>query len=682
MLRRVFSSLVGLALLAFAAPSGATGQLAPATPGRAPALPPVEPVDGPLALTVVYPKADAELTARDSEFVFGSTGSGRATLTIDGTPVDVAADGAFLAWLPLPDDTVAVFHLAASKGTGRAAERQTLDWRVRLPPRFVPPSDRLWLDPASLSPRGEVWAQPGEMLRVEARAAPGASVAVRLPDGRVFPLAPDTASAAAYGPFERQVARLASGPPALRFVGAVPAVPLGAPLPPIATPAPPPGAAPDARGAWAVAAVVATLEGASDTIVTPLPVRVTLLDPAVSAVVSLGDTATGAGPGAAAAGSGGRARPYVVGAPAPHGTFHWLFPPGTPAALDGRRGDQLRVRLSRESAAWVDLGNVAAVLPPGTPPPATRVRLVRLTPADSLVEARVSLDARVPFLVAEDERSVTLRLYGAASDLDFVQYGGTDPLVLRVTWAQPSEDECTVTFDLGAKVFGWRTRWDGRDLLLDLRRPPAVDPARPLAGRVIAVDPGHPPEGATGPTGLREADANLAVALALRGLLEREGARVVMTRTADTALELYDRTAVAERASAEALVSIHQNALPDGVNPFVNAGTSTYYYFPRAARLALLTQEALVGELGLRNLGAARGNFALVRVSWMPAILTEGAFLMIPEQESALRTPAFQEAYARGIALGLQAYFRDFASAAPPPPPPPGSGSGGGRNLP
>jgi len=72
-----------------------------------------------------------------------------------------------------------------------------------------------------------------------------------------------------------------------------------------------------------------------------------------------------------------------------------------------------------------------------------------------------------------------------------------------------------------------------------------------------------------------------------------------------------------------------------------------------------------VGELGLGNLGAARGNFALVRTSWMPSVLTEGAFLMIPEQENALRTPAFQQAYARGVALGIQAYLRTLAEPGP-----------------
>jgi len=636
------SLLAALVLVVAGVPTAGLGQLAP-TPRPAP-LPAIQPVDGPLALTVVYPLADALVGARDSSFLFGATGSGGARLTINGAPVAVAPDGAFLAWLPLPDDTVAVFHLAAEQGAQRAA----LDWRVRLPARFVPPDQALWLDASSFKPRGYLWAESDEPIRVEARAAPGASVAVRLPDGRTFPLAPDTESAAAYSPFERRPARIVAQT-TVRYQGAVPAVPLGAPLPPLTTVSVPA----DSLSGFGGAVVLASL--GPDTIVLPLPVRVALVDPGSAPVVVLdADTART-----------GKTRGMVVGAPAPHGTFNWFFADGTLGALDGRAGDQVRVRLSRESVAWVSLGDVASTLPAGTPPPETRVRLVRLTPRDSLVEARFGLDGRVPFRVDEDERAITVRLYGARSDLDFVQYGGTDPLVRRVTWAQPSADECTVTFELASRVFGWRTRWDGGDLLLEIRRPPVVDLARPLAGRTIAVDPGHPPLGSTGPTGLREADANLAVALALRDVLEHQGARVVMTRTTDSALDVYERTSLAERANAEILVSIHANAFPDGVNPFVNHGTSTYYFFPRAAQLALLTQEALVGELGLSNLGAARGNFALVRTSWMPSILTEGAFLMIPEQETALRTPAFQEAYARGIALGIQAFLRGLSAPGP-----------------
>jgi N-acetylmuramoyl-L-alanine amidase len=224
-------------------------------------------------------------------------------------------------------------------------------------------------------------------------------------------------------------------------------------------------------------------------------------------------------------------------------------------------------------------------------------------------------------------------------------------------------DESVVTFELSRPVWGYRFRWEGTALILDIRRPPVINRLAPLRGRVIAIDPGHPPQGATGPTGLREAEANLSVGLALQRLLTAAGARVIMTRTTDTAMGLYERTNLAERGDAEVLVSIHNNAFPDGVNPWENNGTSTYYYQPRSERLARRVQESLVREMGLRNLGFGRGDLALVRPTWMPAVLTEGAFLMIPEQENALRTPAFQDRYARGVMRGIEAWLRELATA-------------------
>jgi N-acetylmuramoyl-L-alanine amidase len=65
--------------------------------------------------------------------------------------------------------------------------------------------------------------------------------------------------------------------------------------------------------------------------------------------------------------------------------------------------------------------------------------------------------------------------------------------------------------------------------------------------------------------------------------------------------------------------------------------------------------------MGLRDLGVYYDNLALARPTWMPAVLCEGAFLIVPEQEAAMRDPAGQKAYARGVALGLEAYFRAFA---------------------
>jgi N-acetylmuramoyl-L-alanine amidase len=55
-------------------------------------------VDGPISLRIAYPPAGAAIDARDSSFLLGTTGTGDARLWINGTPVPVAANGAWLAW--------------------------------------------------------------------------------------------------------------------------------------------------------------------------------------------------------------------------------------------------------------------------------------------------------------------------------------------------------------------------------------------------------------------------------------------------------------------------------------------------------------------------------------------------------------------------------------------------------
>ena len=233
----------------------------------------------------------------------------------------------------------------------------------------------------------------------------------------------------------------------------------------------------------------------------------------------------------------------------------------------------------------------------------------------------------MPYQVTEDEHSVTLRLYGVASDVNWMQYGGTDPLVRRMSYAQPAADELTITLELAPRVWGYRVRFDGRDLLLEIRRPPALDAEHPVRGRVVVLDPGHPPLGATGPTGLREPVATLAVALKAKTLLERAGAQVLLTRTDSFPMELFPRTR----------------------------------FQPRSADLARALDRALIAELGLRDLGMGRGDYALARPTWMPAALTEAAFIMIPEQEALLASEDGQWKYARGVAAGIEAFLRERA---------------------
>jgi len=136
-----------------------------------------------------------------------------------------------------------------------------------------------------------------------------------------------------------------------------------------------------------------------------------------------------------------------------------------------------------------------------------------------------------------------------------------------------------------------------------------------------------------------------------------------MTRTDMNAVDLHLRSVIARRANADALVSIHLNAFPNGVNPFVNNGTSTLFFHPQSEPLARLVQAGMMNELGLRDLGVHYQNIAIGRTSWMPSILCEGLFMMIPEQGAAIHTAEYQERYAVGVADGIEAYFRSLAQA-------------------
>ena len=50
-------------------------------------------------------------------------------------------------------------------------------------------------------------------------------------------------------------------------------------------------------------------------------------------------------------------------------------------------------------------------------------------------------------------------------------------------------------------------------------------------------------------------------------------------------------------------------------------------------------------------------SLAVVRTTWMPAILAEGGYMMLPPQEHAMRTAEFQERYAKAVADGLERFF-------------------------
>lgn len=621
--------VAGLAILAAACgPSGrgrSTGPepMLPDVP-RPPAsglnLPPVAFKDSALSPRVQYPPANAVIGARDSTFIFGSTGTGRATLTINGAPVPVAANGAWLAYLPVPPRDAPTYEIVAAAGSDTV--RLSHPVRIANPAAVLADTGRLVVDSGSAAPREPIALRDTEMVRVSVRAPRNAMAWVEWPGGR----APLVSRASRPGQAWSRGAPSDSG--ATRYAGDAMSFATELPF------------ANFRRGAaLVVARGVDTVRLALASADTAFKAGWVILG-ADSTAVSDTDR-------------------VVAGRPTPGGTTMLGLLPGTVVEATGRSGAFVRVRLDAQLEVWVDDVAVRS-LPAGAAPPRRVAGNARVIPADEWADLVIPMAERPAFSVEPGQRSIGITLFGTTGNTEWLRYVANDSTIRSVHWEPLATDRVRYTLELAHAPFGHLVWWERGALVVRVRREPIIDPRRPLSGLILVVDAGHPPAGATGPTGLYEGDATLPIALELERILRSKGAMVVMTRTTPGPLALADRPIMSRRSNGHAFVSIHLNAFPDGVNPFTSHGTGTYFYWAHSAPLARAVQNGMVARMGLPNLGMYRESFAVVRSPYMPAVLAEGAFLMFPDQEHALRTREFQRLYALGVADGLEAYFRSL----------------------
>src|SRR5262245_29974571 len=213
--------------------------------------------------------------------------------------------------------------------------------------------------------------------------------------------------------------------------------------------------------------------------------------------------------------------------------------------------------------------------------------------------------------------------------------------------------------------------------------------------RVVVVDAGHGGAdlGAAGPSGLREKDLVLEIAMKLGAQLRLAGLRVIYTREKDVFLSLAERTEIANRAKADLYVSLHANSSPDPTA----RGSETYFVSQEvsdedARRVAMTENEvfkpeggaadsgdilgAILGDLirtdhmrsssefalsiqrelaqlPAPNRGVKQGPFFVLGGVNMPAVLLEIGFLTHPEDEQRFKTPQYQEMIARAVTRGV-----------------------------
>lgn len=173
----------------------------------------------------------------------------------------------------------------------------------------------------------------------------------------------------------------------------------------------------------------------------------------------------------------------------------------------------------------------------------------------------------------------------------------------------------------------------------------------------IVLDAGHGgrDSGAVG-NGLKEKNLTLAIVKHIGRLLsEYEGVKVHYTRTDDRFLELSERAAIANKLNADYFISIH-------INAGGGTGFESYIYNGNVSQAAIAYQNDIHGEImkaigGVRDRGKKRANYAVLRETKMPAILTENLFIDNANDAAKLKSEQFLLQVAHGHVQGIVKAF-------------------------
>lgn len=224
-----------------------------------------------------------------------------------------------------------------------------------------------------------------------------------------------------------------------------------------------------------------------------------------------------------------------------------------------------------------------------------------------------------------------------------------------------------------------------------------------LGVRRIVIDAGHGGNdpGAVGPTGLKEKDVVLDIALRLEKLVKANISNdVILTRKDDTFIHLEERTAIANKNKADLFVSIHANASRNkntrGIETYLLNLTSNKEAIEVAARenqasmktmsdmggilkdimrtakkdeslhLAHSVQKELVGGLsdnhdGIQNLGVKEAPFYVLIGAQMPSILAEVGFISNAAEEQRFATEEFRQEVAEALLNGIKSYVNSIS---------------------
>jgi N-acetylmuramoyl-L-alanine amidase len=322
----------------------------------------------------------------------------------------------------------------------------------------------------------------------------------------------------------------------------------------------------------------------------------------------------------------------------------------------------------------------------------------------------VTLTGPADYTINKEQTAYTIR-FKTQIRAPFATQSYDDPYVAKATFSGTDLRLDLKTPDAGADAYKLENPFR---IVLDLHKvaspgpgtgPSIIVPTRPVEApgiHTIVIDPGHGGKevGAIGPEGLMEKDATLTLCRKLADNLETKlKTRVILTRTDDTVVPLDQRTAIANQYHADLFLSVHMNAaVVKGAH-----GSETYFlsleasdelakkaaeiensaaksapppggsdlkmilwdlaqqeYLNESSRFAQAIQEEMNRATGVQNRGVKQAPFKVLVGATMPAALVEVAFITNPEEESKLKTDAFQKLMVDALTTAIERYKTDY----------------------
>ena len=150
----------------------------------------------------------------------------------------------------------------------------------------------------------------------------------------------------------------------------------------------------------------------------------------------------------------------------------------------------------------------------------------------------------------------------------------------------------------------------------------------------------------------------LKVAKTIKELLVPSGARVIMTRTTDTFVDLKPRANNSQKVKANVFISFHFDSSP---TPNQASGVTQYYYHQDngSKKLASFVSKNL-NHVGLPNRGIHKGNILVLRDNSQPAILLENGYMNNDKDIKYIRSKKYRQQVSKDVVKGIRQYVNSI----------------------